>query len=91
MISNEIIIIAKRILKQQVLLAQKQIDMNMFMGLGMALATVYEVATGRRVVQEKITPQEVMQWALSLPQVPGAEVEIDMTNMPNRMPASKLV
>lgn len=72
-------------------LSRAQIDMNMFMGLGMGLAVVYETATGRDVIKERIKPQECMQWAISLPQVAGEEIHIDMSQIPGLMPGSRLV
>ena len=88
---KELTLIAKRITKQMIALSRAQIDMNMFMGLGCGLAIVYEVATGRDVIKQKIKPQECMQWAIDLPQVPGEEVDLRIEEIPGKMPGSLLV
>jgi hypothetical protein len=57
----------KRIAHEMLQVAHEQLDMSFFMGLGYALAIVYEESTGRTAADKK--PQELMQWALDLPEV----------------------
>jgi hypothetical protein len=88
---KETTIIAKKILKQMILLSKHQVDMNMFMGLGFSLGIVFETTTGRSIIREKLKAKETMLWAYNLPQIPGHEIEIDLNDIPSTNPASLLV
>lgn len=59
--------IAKRVATYMLSVAEQQVDMNFFMGLGLTLAIVYEECTGRTAADKK--PRELIQWAQDLPQV----------------------
>jgi hypothetical protein len=64
--------IAKRVTHYMLEVANEQIDMNFFMGLGFSLGIIYEEVTGKTCASLK--PQELMQWALGLPEVPFPKV-----------------
>jgi uncharacterized protein YggL (DUF469 family) len=57
----------KRIAHEMLQVATEQLDMSFFQGLGFGLALAYEEMTGRTAADKK--PQELMQWALSLPEI----------------------
>ena len=59
--------VARRIVAYMQDIAQQQVDLAFFEGLGLALAVLYEESTGHPVSQMK--PQHLMEWALALPQV----------------------
>jgi hypothetical protein len=65
--------IAKRIEVYMSSIAEQQIDLNFFMGLGFALAIVYEESTGYSAQNRK--PKEIMEWARNLPLVTYPHVE----------------
>ena len=64
---------AKRIAHEMLQVANEQIDLHFFMGLGFGLAICYEEMTGRTAADKK--PQELIQWTLDLPAVPYFRVE----------------
>jgi uncharacterized protein YggL (DUF469 family) len=57
----------KRLAHEMLQVAHEQLDMSFFQGLGYALAIAYEELTGRTAADKK--PQELIQWALDLPEV----------------------
>lgn len=57
--------IARRLVHEMLQCANEQLDLHMFMGIGIGLAFCYEEMTGRTAKDKK--PQELMQWALGLP------------------------
>jgi phosphoribosylaminoimidazole (AIR) synthetase len=57
----------KRLAHEMLQVSHEQLDMSFFMGLGYALAIAYEESTGRTAADKK--PQELIQWALGLPEV----------------------
>ena len=58
---------ARRIVAYMQDVAQQQVDLYFFQGLGLALAVLYEESTGLGASQMK--PKDLMEWALNLPQV----------------------
>lgn len=58
--------IARRLVTYMLSVAEQQIDLQFFQGLGVALAVVYEEMTGRTAVDKK--PLELIQWAKNLPE-----------------------
>lgn len=63
----------KRIAHEMLQVAHEQIDMSFFMGLGFSLGLAYEEITGRTCADKK--PQELIQWALDLPEVRYKKVQ----------------
>jgi hypothetical protein len=59
--------IAKRVATYMLEIAEQQVDLNFFQGLGLSLAIVYEESTGRTSADKK--PRELLEWARSLPSV----------------------
>lgn len=59
--------IAKRIATYMLSVAEQQVDLAFFMGLGLTLAISYEESTGRSAKDKK--PRELIQWAQDLPSV----------------------
>jgi hypothetical protein len=59
--------IAKRVATYMLEVAEQQVDLSFFTGIGLCLAIVYEEITGNAAGNRK--PQELMQWALDLPWV----------------------
>ena len=58
--------IARRIAVQMCAVAEQQIDMNFFQGMGICLAFCFEEMTGRSARYQK--PKDLLQWALNLPE-----------------------
>lgn len=58
--------IARRLAIYMLEVAEQQIDINFFQGLGLALGVLYEECNRTSVAQMK--PRDLLQWALSLPQ-----------------------
>lgn len=58
--------IAKRLATYMMEVAEQQVDLNFFQGLGLGLGIVYEETQGRSVNNMK--PRELIQWALNLPE-----------------------
>lgn len=59
--------IARRVSTYMLDVAEQQVDLSFFQGLGLALAIIYEEMTGRTAADKK--PQEIIQWAKDLPYV----------------------
>jgi len=57
--------IARRVVAYMLSVAEQQVDLAFFQGLGMGLAICFEEMTGSTAKNKK--PQELMQWALALP------------------------
>lgn len=64
--------IARRTVAYMLESAEQGCNIEFFKGLGMALAVVYEETTGYSAMKRK--PQEIMQWAKDLPNVPYPKV-----------------
>jgi hypothetical protein len=63
--------IAQRIVQAMISIAtnqaaSKDMKLEMFKGLGMALAFVFEETQGKSAINRK--PKELMEWAISLPE-----------------------
>lgn len=65
--SADSIRIAKRIVTYMLSVAEQQVDMQFFQGLGMGLAVCFEEMTGSTAKDKK--PKDLMQWALALQEV----------------------
>ena len=59
--------IARRIAAYMLEIAEQQVDLHFFQGLGLALAVCYEELTGYS--SRQIKPRELLEWAKNLPQV----------------------
>lgn len=59
--------LARRIATEMLAISHQQTDLHIFMGMGLALAFCYEEMTGKSVETTRMKPQELLQWALSLP------------------------
>jgi len=57
--------IARRVVAYMLSVAEQQVDLAFFQGLGMGLAICFEEITGSSAGNKK--PQELMQWAMNLP------------------------
>jgi len=57
--------ITRRVVAYMLSVAEQQVDLAFFQGLGMALAVCFEEMTGSTAKNKK--PQDLMQWALALP------------------------
>ena len=55
-------------------IAEQQVDLHFFMGVGLTLAICFEEMTGSSAGNRK--PQELIQWALNLPDVPYPRVTL---------------
>jgi len=65
--SNTEIRIARRVATYMLEIAEQQVDMNFFQGLGLALAVIFEECTGSSARDKK--PQTIIEWARNLPDV----------------------
>lgn len=67
---RSILLVAKKIVQQMDLLTAKADIvpdlLPFYMGLGQALCFIYEVETGRTIVEYKLKAKEVIQWARDL-------------------------
>lgn len=66
--------IAKRVAHEMLQVAHEQVDLHFYMGLGFSIAIIYEEMTGRSAASRK--PQELIQWALELPEVAYRRVSL---------------
>lgn len=64
--TNTEIRIARRVAAYMLSVAEQQVDLSFFQGLGMALAVIYEEMTGRTAADKK--PKEIIEWAKDLPE-----------------------
>lgn len=65
---NEVEIrIARRVATYMLEVAEQQVDLHFFQGLGFALAVIYEESTGRTA--NTVKPRELIEWAKNLPDV----------------------
>lgn len=67
--------IARRLVTYMLDIAEQQVDLSAFMGIGIALAVVFEETTGRSA--QSLKPQEIMEWAKNLPDERYPRVTID--------------
>lgn len=67
MIDDTNIRIAKRVSTYMLEVAEQQVDLSFFMGLGLTLAIIYEEMTGTTSANKK--PQYLIEWAKNLPEV----------------------
>jgi hypothetical protein len=56
--------IAKRVATYMLEVAEQQVDLHFFMGLGFSLAVIYEEVTGLSAKNTK--PKDLIQWAQAL-------------------------
>lgn len=63
--TDKLNVIAKRISVEMLGCIQHKLGSQVFLGLGVALAIVYESITGRSAKERK--PQELVEWASNLP------------------------
>ena len=66
--------IAKRVATYMLEIAEQQVDLHFFQGLGLTLAIVYEESTGLTAANRK--PRELIEWAKNLPEVKFPHVGI---------------
>jgi hypothetical protein len=64
--------IARRVATYMMEVAEQQVDLHFFQGLGMALAVIFEESTGKSA--KDVKPKELLEWANNLPQVPYPRV-----------------
>lgn len=80
MISREIRLIARRIAAEMVkvsALGAHRHGLAYFIGLGVALGIVWEIALGRKQGEvTKMKPKEILEWAKNLPDVDDKKIII---------------
>lgn len=59
--------IARRVATYMKEVSEQQVDLNFFMGLGIALAVIFEETTGQSA--RDVKPRALLAWATDLPHV----------------------
>lgn len=67
--------IARRLVTYMLDIAEQQVDLAAFIGVGLALAVVFEETTGRSA--QSLKPQEIIEWAKNLPDERYPKVTLD--------------